>query len=243
MIVTSSVWENLFYFGSLAIRLAKKNIVWIVRKAKTDILLAHLVCFEVQCLPRSAHLKICLIFVIPMTFQICISILNNNNKFLYQLPLVCLLLCFLLLLLLFIFSSTWWKQYFVKSACVSSCRWIHFPSSISFVNLTSSCSLIPQKKNVFFHIHEITWVVVLYTTLRFVKGVYKPHWACVGWASVTESCLKAYMGIKHTCLDVFSLGHPKLFKWTLDIISSFILAISNTVNLFPSVLCCSPWKR
>ena len=49
-----------------------------------------------------------------------------------------------------------------------------------FVNLTSSCSLIPQKKNVFFHIHEIMNVVVLYTSLRLVEGVYKPQQACVG---------------------------------------------------------------
>ena len=61
MIVTSSVWENLFYFGSLASRLAKtkQNIVLVVQKARTDILLSDLVCFEVS-LPRSAHLKILL---------------------------------------------------------------------------------------------------------------------------------------------------------------------------------------
>ena len=40
----------------------KKN-----RKVWTDILLADLVCFEVQCLPRTAHLKIFKIFVILMT--------------------------------------------------------------------------------------------------------------------------------------------------------------------------------
>ena len=44
-----------------------KNIVRVVRKARTDILLADLVCFEVQCLPRAAHLKIFLLFVILMT--------------------------------------------------------------------------------------------------------------------------------------------------------------------------------
>ena len=32
----------------------QKNIVWIVRKTRTDILLADLVCFEVRCLPQSA---------------------------------------------------------------------------------------------------------------------------------------------------------------------------------------------
>ena len=98
VIVRSSVWENLFYFGSLAIRLAKnktKHIVWVVRKTRPDILLADLVCFEVQCLPRSAHLKIFLIFVILVTsFSICVSILNKNV--LHQLLLVCLLVRFLL---------------------------------------------------------------------------------------------------------------------------------------------------
>ena len=114
--------------------------------------------------------------------------------FLHQLLLVCLLLCFLLLLLLSVyFSCTWRRQFSVESACpslfpcVSSYRWIHFPRFVlsGFFNLTSSCSLIPQKKNVFFHIHEITRVTVLYTSLRFVEGVYKPQRACVGWASVT----------------------------------------------------------
>ena len=33
---------------------------------------------------------------------------------------------------------------------------------------------------------RLTRVVLLYTCLRLVKGVYKPHQACVGWASVTE---------------------------------------------------------
>ena len=40
------------------------NIVSVVRKVRAVILLADLVCCEVQCLPRSAHLKIFLIFVI-----------------------------------------------------------------------------------------------------------------------------------------------------------------------------------
>ena len=35
----------------------KTKTVWVVRKSRTDILLADLVCFEVQCLPQSAHLK------------------------------------------------------------------------------------------------------------------------------------------------------------------------------------------
>ena len=41
-------------------------------------------------------------------------------------------------------------------------------------------SLIPQKNNVFFYVHEMTQVVILYTSLRLVEGVYKPQHACVG---------------------------------------------------------------
>ena len=51
------LWEPCYSLGN-------KTIVWVVRKVRTDILLADLVCFEVQCLPRSAHFKIFLIFVI-----------------------------------------------------------------------------------------------------------------------------------------------------------------------------------
>ena len=149
----------------------------------------------------------------------------------------------------YLFSYTWRRQFSVESAsvslfsCVSSYRRIHFPRSvISFVNITSSCSLIPQKKNVFFYSHENTRVVVLYTSLRLVEGVYKPQRACVGWASVTESCLEACMWIKRTCLDEFPPSHPKMFERTLDLISLFVLAVSNTINLFPSFWYCSPWK-
>ena len=35
----------------------RKKKMWVVRKVRTDILLADLLCFEVQCLLRSAHLK------------------------------------------------------------------------------------------------------------------------------------------------------------------------------------------
>ena len=51
--------------GALLFAWQKKHIVWVVRKVKIDILFADLVCFEVQCLPRSAHLKI---FPVILTF-------------------------------------------------------------------------------------------------------------------------------------------------------------------------------
>ena len=40
------------------------------------------------------------------------------------------------------------------------------------------------------------------------------------------------MGIKRTYLDEFPPGHPKMFERTLDIISLFVLAISNTINFY-----------
>ena len=94
---------------------------------------------------------------------------------------------------------------------------------------------------------RLTRVVVLYATLQLVEGVYKPQRACVGWASVTES----FPEVLSTCLDEFPSGHPKMFERTLDIISLFVLAVSNTINLFPifflifffKILFCSPWKR
>ena len=135
---------------------------------------------------------------------------------------------------------------FLSKALVIHCflvfrriRWIHFLSSVLSVLSTSPVVVHSfLRKRTFFHILEITPVVVLYTSLRFVEGVYKPQRACVGWASVTESCLK------RTCLDEFPLGHPKMFERTLDVISLFVLAISNTMSLFPILcVCCSLWKR
>ena len=90
------LWEPCYSLG-------KKPIVWVVRKARTDILLADLVCFEVQCLPRSAHLKIFLIFDHFDEVVLNLRIHSLQKVFLHQLPLVCLLLCFCLLLLLSIF--------------------------------------------------------------------------------------------------------------------------------------------
>ena len=100
--------------------------------------------------------------------------------FLHQLPLVCLLLCFLLLLLLSIFLAPD-EDSFLSKALVF--RPVGEYISLVLSVLSTSPVVVHSflgKKNVFFHIHEITWVVVLYTTLRFVKGVYKPQQACVG---------------------------------------------------------------
>ena len=144
----------------------QKNIVWIVRKTRTDILLADLVCFESQCLTRSAHLKIFLILAFWWRrFKSAYPFLRKNEKTLHQLFLVCLLLCFLLLLLLSVyFSCIWRRQFSVESACISlfpcvtSYRWIHFPSSVLSVLSTSPVAvhtfLRRKEKNVFFHIHE-----------------------------------------------------------------------------------------
>ena len=70
---------------------------------------------------------------------------------------------------------------------------------------------------------------VLYiSSLQLVEGVYKLQQACAGWASVTE------LWITLTSLEKIPPGHPKTFKRMLDIISLFILAISNNINLFPN---------
>ena len=60
---------------------------------------------------------------------------------------------------------------------------------------------------------------------------------------MTESALKACMGIVRTCLDEFSPGHPKMFERTLDIISLFVLAISNTISLFPIFFGAFPYEN
>ena len=142
-------------------------------------LLADLVCFEVRCLPQSAK------------FWHFDDVIFKSQKNSQQLLLVCLLLCFLLLLLLSIFLA-FDEDNFLSKALVFHCflvlrcigEYISLVLFCQFCHLTSSCSFIPQKntnlftylltpqkKNVFFHIHEITQVVVLYTSLRFVKGV------------------------------------------------------------------------
>ena len=217
MIVTSSVWETCSTLGVLLFAWQKNYSVGCT-KSKDRILLADLVCFEVLCLPRSAHLKIFLILAFWWRRFKSAYLFLTKKKGVPQLLLVCLLLCFLLLLLLSVyFSCIWRRQFYVQSACivfpcVTSYRWIHFPSSVLSVLSTSPVvvhSFLRKRLYIyyFFHIHEITRVVVLYTSLRFVEGVYKPQWACAGCASVTESCLEACIP-KRTCLDEFSPGHP-----------------------------------
>ena len=121
-----------------------------------------------------------------------------------------------------LFSCTWRRQFSVESVCVllfpriSWYRWIHFPRTVLSVLSTSPVVVHPflrrkKKKNVFFHVHEIIRVVVLYTSLRLIAGVYKPQRACAGWASVTELCLEACMWIKRTCLPQSTLKYFVLF--------------------------------
>ena len=146
------------------------------------------------------------------------------------------------------------KTIFIGKTIFCRKRWC-FPCFLVFCRIGEYISLVlfyqfcqphpvvvPQKKSIFFRIHEITRVVVLYASLQFVEGVYKPQRACVGWASATESRFEAWMGIKRTCSDELYAGHPKMFERTLDIISLFVLSISNTINFFLIFLCCSLWK-
>ena len=213
--------------------------MWVVRKVRTDILLADLVCFEVQCLPQSADLKIFQVFIIWWCrFKSAYTVL----KFCYASSCLSSSLLPSSFIIICLFSCTWWRKFSVESTCVSlflcvlSYRWIHFPRSVLSILSTSPVVLHSffRKRMFSFIFIKITWVVVLYTSLRLVEGVYKPQRACVGWTNVTESWLEACMWIKHTCLDEFPPGHPKMFERTLDIILLFILAISNTINLFLS---------
>ena len=50
VIVTSSVWGKPVLLWEPCYSLGNKTIAWVVRKVRTEILLADLVCFEVQCL-------------------------------------------------------------------------------------------------------------------------------------------------------------------------------------------------
>ena len=122
-------WQNKFFFN-------RKNSVGCT-KSKDRILLADLVCFEVHCLPRSAHLKIFLILAFWWRrFKSAYPFLRKEKeKTLHHLLLVCLLLCFLLLLLLSIFLAFDEDNFLSKALvslfpCVTSYRWIHSPSSV-----------------------------------------------------------------------------------------------------------------
>ena len=86
------LWEPCYSLGN-------KNIVWVVRKVRTDILLADLVFSEVQCLPRSAHLKNHPNFrhFDDVVLNLRIYSYQFFYFFIYIILLVCLLLCFLLL--------------------------------------------------------------------------------------------------------------------------------------------------
>ena len=131
------LWEPCYSLGN-------KTIVWVVWKVRTNILLANLVCFDVQYFPWSAHLKILLIFVILMMFRsICI------HSFFFKLILFIFFIFFYIsfFLCVFFFASFFsyyylsifmhlMRQFSVKNACVSlfPCvslyRWIQFPRSV-----------------------------------------------------------------------------------------------------------------
>ena len=133
------LWEPCYSLGKKPHRVG-------CTKSKDRILLADLVCFEVQCLQRSAHLKIFLILafwsrrfksaypflnyfiftsassclsssLLPSSFvTFCLFFLHLSKKIFYR---KCL--CFLVSLF----------------PCVTSYRWIHFPRSVVSVLSTS----------------------------------------------------------------------------------------------------------
>ena len=99
--------------------------------------------------------------------------------------------------------------------CVCSLYvWTKFPEMLDEV--PPMCLKFPQityiRKRMFsFIFMRLTWVVELYTSLQLVEGVYKPQWACVGWAIMIELCRKACMWIKCTCLNEVPPRHPSKF--------------------------------
>ena len=109
---------------------------------------------------------------------------QNFFFFSHQLLLVCLLFCFLLLLLSVYFLAPDENNSLSKTLAFNCflvfrriCEYI--PLDL-FYQFCQPHQYFLQKKSVFFHIHEITRVVGLYTSLRLVEGVYKPQRACVG---------------------------------------------------------------
>ena len=127
--------------GALLFAWPKKHSVGCT-KSKDQILLTDLVCFEVQCLPQSAHLKIFLILAFWWRR------LKSAYPFLIKTFFTSASSCLLSSLLpssfiIIYFSCIWRRQFSVESACVSlfPCvtlyRWIHFPSSVPSVLSTS----------------------------------------------------------------------------------------------------------
>ena len=84
-----------------------------------------------------------------------------------------------------------------------------FPKTLDEVSPTwsrnSPESHTSEKECVFFIFIRLTRMVVLYTSLRLVEGVYTNHNTTSlysGWASVTEPCLQACMSLNwRTCWD------------------------------------------
>ena len=103
-----------------------KNILLVVRKVRTDILLADLVCFESQCLPRSARLKnlhnfrhfgdvVSNLRIHSFFSFLFFSFLTSASSCLSSslLPSSFIIIC--------PFSCTCRRQFSVESACVSLC--------------------------------------------------------------------------------------------------------------------------
>ena len=240
--------------GALMYSLGNKTIVWVVWKVRTDILLADLIYFEVQCLPRSAHLKIFLIFVILMaSFKSAYTFLTKLlffyiSAFLSVFFFASFFFYYYLSIFLHLTKTIFCrKRLCFMFPCVSLYRWIHFPRSVLSVLSTSPVvvhSFLRKRRMFSFIIHEITLVVVLYTSLWLVEIKCPQTTTSLCWLSQCDRIVsRSVHGNQTYLLDKFPPGHPKMFERMLDIISLFVLAISNTINLFRNCLCCSLWKR
>ena len=152
MIVTSSVWENLSCFGSLAICLATKPYCVGGTKGKGR----HTVrksclfwssVFDTICplknLPSFRHFH----DVVKRTYTFF-----KKNIYIYilrQILVVCLL-CLLFSFTIIYFLCTWRRQFSVESACVSSYRWGHFPRSVLSILSTSPGVVHPVLRKIMF---------------------------------------------------------------------------------------------
>ena len=144
-------------------------------KSKDQILLADLVCFEVQHLPRSAHLKIFIIFAFLWRFKYAYPFLTTTTKMFYisfflSVFFFASFFFYYYLFFLHLTKTIFCRKRFVSLLpCVMSYRWIHFPSSVLSVLSTSSVVVHSFLGMCFFFFSYsgITRVIVLYTSLRF----------------------------------------------------------------------------
>ena len=162
MIVTSTVWENLSYYGSVAIRLATKPCKTVIKMTKIS---RSMIC-PLKKPPNFKstytflfyfYISFFLSCLLPSSFIIIHLLAPDEDSFLSK-PLV--VHCFL------VFRRI--GEYISLDLFYQFCQ----PQLQLFTH--------SSEKGCFLHIVEITRVVVLHTSLLLVEGVCRPQRACVG---------------------------------------------------------------